>query len=157
MKGLRGMNAGKIRPMLVASLGAIMMVALSTPAQAATNDIHTIKHVIIIMQENRSFDTYFGTYPGADGIPMQNGVPTVCVPDTKSGQCVKPFHDSADVNLGGPHAAASATADIDGGKMDGFIDSVGRGRRNCKNPDAPGGSPASCVKARTVDNRRQIL
>jgi len=25
--------------------------------------IHKIKHVIIIMQENRSFDSYFGTYP----------------------------------------------------------------------------------------------
>jgi len=32
--------------------------------------IHTIKHVIVIMQENRSFDSYFGTFPGADGIPM---------------------------------------------------------------------------------------
>ena len=29
--------------------------------------IHKIKHVVIIMQENRSFDSYFGTYPGADG------------------------------------------------------------------------------------------
>ena len=36
--------------------------------------IHKIRHVIIIMQENRSFDSYFGTYPGADGIPMSNGV-----------------------------------------------------------------------------------
>ncbi|MGH3302459.1 MAG: alkaline phosphatase family protein, partial [Streptosporangiaceae bacterium] len=36
--------------------------------------IHKIKHVIVIMQENRSFDSYFGTYPGADGIPVQNGV-----------------------------------------------------------------------------------
>ena len=31
--------------------------------------IHTIKHVIVVMQENRSFDNYFGTFPGADGIP----------------------------------------------------------------------------------------
>ena len=31
--------------------------------------IHKIKHVVIIMQENRSFDSYFGTFPGADGIP----------------------------------------------------------------------------------------
>ena len=31
--------------------------------------IHKIKHVIIVMQENRSFDSYFGTFPGADGIP----------------------------------------------------------------------------------------
>jgi len=35
--------------------------------------IGKIKHVIIVMQENRSFDTYFGTYPGADGIPMTDG------------------------------------------------------------------------------------
>jgi phospholipase C len=41
--------------------------------------IHKIKHVIIVMQENRSFDSYFGTYPGADGIPMANGTPIVCV------------------------------------------------------------------------------
>ena len=47
----------------------------SQPAQAAFK----IKHIVVIMQENRSFDSYFGTYPGADGIPMQNGVPTVCV------------------------------------------------------------------------------
>jgi phospholipase C len=42
--------------------------------------IHTIRHVVVIMQENRSFDSYFGTYPGANGIPMRNGAPTVCVP-----------------------------------------------------------------------------
>ena len=32
--------------------------------------IHRIRHVIVVMQENRSFDNYFGTYPGADGIPL---------------------------------------------------------------------------------------
>ena len=46
--------------------------------------VHKIKHVIVIMQENRSFDYYFGTFPGADGIPMKNGKPTVCVPDPAS-------------------------------------------------------------------------
>ena len=48
-------------------------------ASVGLTGIHKIKHVVVIMQENRSFDSYFGTYPGADGIPMQNGVPTVCV------------------------------------------------------------------------------
>ena len=43
------------------------------------------------MQENRSFDSYFGTFPGADGIPMKNGVPTVCVPDPATGGCDRPF------------------------------------------------------------------
>ena len=68
----------------------------------ASADIHKIKHVIIIMQENRSFDSYFGTYPGADGIPMSNGVPTVCVPNPAGG-CDRPYHDTSDINGGGPH------------------------------------------------------
>ncbi len=80
-----------------------------------------IKHVVIIMQENRSFDTYFGTYPGADGIPAQNGKFTVCANDPATGTCVYPFHDPNDKNFGGPHNAAAAIGDINGGKMDGFI------------------------------------
>ena len=108
----------------------------------ASKDLATarthLKHIIIIMQENRSFDQYFGTYPGANGIPMQNGVPTVCVPDPKTDQCVKPYHNSADINAGGPHAAASAAADIDSGKMDGFIASFRQAQKACKNPITPG-------------------
>lgn len=53
--------------------------------------IHKIKHVIVIQQENRSFDSYFGTFPGADGIPMQDGKPTVCVNDPATGSCVAPL------------------------------------------------------------------
>ena len=62
-----------------------------------------MKHIVIIMQENRSFDTYFGTYPGANGLPRQNGKFTVCVNDPKSGKCVYPFHDPSEKNFGGPH------------------------------------------------------
>jgi phospholipase C len=80
-----------------------------------------IQHVVIILQENRSFDNYFGTYPGAAGIPMQNGVPTVFAPNPKTNQCVKPFYSATDKDLDAPHFAADAVGDIDGGKMDGFI------------------------------------
>ena len=83
---------------------------------ARLTGIHKIRHVVIIMQENRSFDSYFGTYPGADGIPHRT-----CVPDPMHRGCVRPFHDSADSNFGGPHAAGNARADIDGGLMDGFV------------------------------------
>ncbi len=92
--------------------------------------IHKIKHVIIIEQENRSFDSYFGTYPEADGIPMKNGVPTVCVP-MPTGGCQKPYHDASDVNGGGPHGKASAKADVDGGKMDGFITQAANAKKGC--------------------------
>jgi phospholipase C len=79
-------------------------------------DIHTIQHVVIVMQENRSFDEYFGTYPGADGIP--DGV---CVPDPATSACVAPYHDTNDLNQGAGHSAANARTDIDGGQMDGFL------------------------------------
>jgi len=62
-----------------------------------------IQHVIVIMQENRSFDNYFGTYPHADGIPTRHGVPTACAPDRAHGGCLAPFHDPNDRDIGGPH------------------------------------------------------
>jgi len=97
-----------------------------------------LKHIIVLMQENRSFDQYFGTYPGADGIPMQNGVPAVCVPDPQTKLCVKPYHDPNDVDAGGPHGQAAAVEDIHGGKMDGFIAAFRNGQKACKDPHTPG-------------------
>jgi phospholipase C len=99
--------------------------------------VHKIKHVIVIQQENRSFDSYFGTFPGADGIPMKNGKPTMCVPDPAARTCVAPYVDHADVNGGGPHNAKSAPADIDGGKMDGFIGQAESGKKGCLIPTDP--------------------
>src|SRR5436190_6649325 len=41
----------------------------SIGAQAASLDTKTpIKHVVFLIKENRSFDTYFGRFPGADGV-----------------------------------------------------------------------------------------
>ena len=95
--------------------------ATQQPPTSTAKGIHKIEHIVVIMQENRSFDSYFGTFPGADGIPMKNGTPTVCVPNPATSKCVKPFHDPNDINTGGPHRLPDATGDIDGGKMDGFI------------------------------------
>jgi phospholipase C len=101
--------------------------------------IQKIRHVVIIMQENRSFDSYFGTYPGADGIPMQNGVPTVCSPDPKTHECVKPYHDTSDRNAGGPHDTIDAIHDINRGRMDGFQSQARKGRfLACHETDFPG-------------------
>ena len=114
---------------LVLAAGLLMVSAAQAEAAGkgksapAMKDI-PIKHVIIIFQENRSFDTYFGTYPGADGIPMRNGVPAVCNPDPKTGECVKPYLDHNDVNCGGPHASEASLGVVANGKMDGFIRAV---------------------------------
>jgi phospholipase C len=91
-----------------------------------------IQHLIFVVQENRSFDHYFGTFPGADGIPMtKNGEPTVCNPDPVTGICAPPYHDDSLVDEGGPHAHPHSVNDIDGGKMDGFIETVVAAPNDC--------------------------
>jgi phospholipase C len=96
-----------------------------------------IKHIVVIMQENRSFDQYFGTYPGALGFPRKNDQFTVCVNDPRTGQCVYPYHDPADKNYGGPHALANALADINGGLMNGFIAQAESGKVGCQSTNDP--------------------
>ena len=96
------------------------LLTRSAPAHIRSS-IPQLQHIIIIVQENRSFDSYFGTYPGADGIPKKNGKFTICNPDPLTGQCVYSFHDPRDLNSGGPHDTSNDVADIDSGKMDGFV------------------------------------
>ena len=129
-------SGARVPPEARTSTGA--HAATSSAAAEAVQGIHKIRHVVVIMQENRSFDSYFGTYPGADGIPMRGGVPAVCVPDPASTACVRPFHDPADVNAGGPHGTLAATVDVNGGRMDGFIVEQQLGRRtSCTTVNSP--------------------
>jgi phospholipase C len=96
-----------------------LMAVLPARAVAAVG-IHKIKHVVIVMQENRSFDEYFGTFPGADGIPMNRGKATVCLPAPRLHTCLRPSHDPHDLDAGQWHDAWSFADDYDSGKMDGF-------------------------------------
>jgi phospholipase C len=131
----------KIRVAVVAAVVVVVVAAVAgallsrsdggtpqTPAVAAgtrpqaLRGIHRIRHVIVVMQENRSFDSYFGTFPGADGLPTDaSGHFTTCLPNRATGRCLAPFHDLADKQDGGPHHASDAVKSIDGGAMDGFI------------------------------------
>ena len=110
-----------------------------------------IRHVVVIMQENRSFDSYFGTYPGATGFPAG-----VCVPDPKAQTCQKPFHDANLVNKGGPHSHSDAVADADGGKMDGFIKQAEKPQTTCTSPQDPNCIPAGAPDVMGYHDAREI-
>ena len=127
--------AGGVGCALLAACSSAPSSSATAPAAGAA--IHKIAHVVVIQQENRSFDTYFGTYPGADGIPMAAGKPSGCVPDPRDGQCVAPYPDHADVNGGGPHGQTNATADINGGAMNGFIGQAVSAKKGCADPNNP--------------------
>ncbi len=154
-------SGGPVRLLAGAVLGlamwsAIAAAAAATAAPVAPEGIHKIQHVIVIMQENRSFDSYFGTYPGANGIPAG-----VCVPDPLNHGCVAPFHDSADENSGGPHGHAAFEGDLDKGRMDGFVERAEQGSK-CKtdeptcSPCTEGGAEARCVDAMGYHDAREI-
>jgi phospholipase C len=112
----RRFGRGRVRLRALLPSTARNATSTSPTVSLEFEPIHKIKHVVIIMQENRSFDSYFGTFPGADGIP-----PGICVPDPMNGGCVQPFHNPSSLNTGGPHSSAAAASDIDGGAMDGFV------------------------------------
>ena len=97
-----------------------------------------LDHLVFIVLENRSFDHYFGTFPGADGIPMDaKGRPKVCLPDPEApGTCHRPYQDRNFIDQGGPHGEIGSRVSINGGKMDGFVTALRTIGNGCmKHPD----------------------
>ena len=115
-----------MRRSAVAVIAAALGLALGAGSARAAAPRTPIHHFITLMQENHTFDNYFGTYPGVDGIP-----PGACVPiDPRKGRkpCFKPFHIGS--NSIAPrdldHSTATARLQYNGGRMDGFISSLRR-------------------------------
>ena len=120
--------------LLAAAVVALAMAGRPAPAAAGarakaappgidpTKGIENLQHVIFVVQENRSFDHYFGTFPGANGIPRgPRGHFKPCIPDAQYGQCRHPYHDTNQFDMGGPHNQEASAGDVHGGQMDGFI------------------------------------
>lgn len=112
LAALLGLAGGALT---VAGLGAVPPQVATAHAPAG---IEKVKHIIWIIQENHSFDNYFGTYPGADGLP-----PGTCAPVLPgSARCIAPFHMLAAMppcDLA--HRWVIAHAAYDHGAMDGFV------------------------------------
>ncbi len=70
-----------------------------------------ISHVVIVIQENRTFDDLFATFPGADGTTFGTLKDGTQVP-------LKPVNLAYPCDFG--HSYAGFLKDYDGGKMDGF-------------------------------------
>ena len=71
----------------------VLLLGMLSPTSVAAADPPAetpIKHFLMLMQENHSFDNYFGTYPNADGIPADTCMPFD--PLQVSLGCVAPFH-----------------------------------------------------------------
>jgi phospholipase C len=129
---LTGAAAGAaVLPLSVRKAAA---ASLASPARARLADI---QHIVILMQENRSFDHYFGTMPGVRGfadptaIKLPSGNPVFFQPDPSHAQgYLLPFHydtrtTSAQATPGTDHSWPTQHQAWDGGKMDAWIPAKG--------------------------------
>ena len=120
--------------LLLASLGAVAappqqrqsLPTLRPPASSTAGPVAIapdaaakIKHVFLIMQENHTFDNYFGTYPKADGISATTRVPVD--PSNPNSATVSPYHLTSTRTPDLDHGSQTARIAYDGGKMDGFV------------------------------------
>ncbi|QQP96252.1 phosphocholine-specific phospholipase C [Lysobacter enzymogenes] len=105
--------------------------ALAIPAARVTGTLHDVQHVVILMQENRSFDHYFGAMRGVRGFgdrfpaPLPSGRPVWRQTDAK-GREIQPWHidtktTSAQRIGGTPHTWPDAQAAWNNGKMDQWL------------------------------------
>ncbi|HUK75324.1 MAG TPA: alkaline phosphatase family protein [Nitrososphaerales archaeon] len=111
------------------SLLFLLLVSPSASAYAASTTTSSesipVKHLFIIVQENHTFDNYFGYYPGVNG--LADAKPQL---DPNDSKLVAPFeiNTSTIANSNANllcHAASCAQADYDHGKMDGFLTASG--------------------------------
>lgn len=100
-----------------AALGAALLPierALALPGDHTTGSIRDVAHIVVLMQENRSFDHYFGTMAGVRGhndrfpTPLPDGQPVWYQPRRdRPTEAVLPFH------LDTHRTAAQATSSLD--------------------------------------------
>jgi phospholipase C len=115
---------------LTAALPNSIRRALAIPANNRTGTINDVEHIVILMQENRSFDHYFGNLRGVRGygdpraVFLSNGNAVWRQPDGTS--YVLPFHPTAS-NLGLqfledlPHDWNSTHSAFNNGNNDGWV------------------------------------
>jgi phospholipase C len=115
----------------------VLVVAVLFPNASALADVSKqtsksktpIQHFVVLMQENHTFDNYFGTYPGANGIPAGTCMP-VDPSDKTNTDCVEPFHigdrpiDDLD------HSLSTFQMQYNDGKMNGFVYALNERNQN---------------------------
>jgi len=110
MSGLAA--SGPLEAQVVATVTPGPATTTPSPMTSSTpGPVDPIQHIVIVVKENRSFDNYFGTFPGADGATRGQ---------TSSGRTVPllhtPDHTLLDIN----HAGDAARVAVNDGKMNGF-------------------------------------
>ena len=128
---LTGVTAAGVLPL------SLRRALAATAGQQASGKLTDIKHIVILMQENRSFDHYYGAMPGVRGfadptaIKLSSGRTVFHQPDPSHAQgYLLPFHydtkkTSAQATPGTDHSWPTQHQAWNHGKMDSWIAAKG--------------------------------
>ena len=105
--------------LLVAIVLSSLVLSVPGSAQSGPEPSLPIDHVVFVMQEDRTFDNYFGTYPGADGWPEGFSLP-VDPSDPSQGVAV-PYELDVTRTPSLPHSSSAMRDAMNGGKLDSFV------------------------------------
>lgn len=84
-----------------------------------------IEHLVVVMQQNHTFDNYFGTYPEANGIPA-NTCLAVSLSNGPDTPCISPFNIGSYPVTDLSHSASTFQAQYQNGKMNGFVGALNK-------------------------------
>ncbi len=147
--------------LVVPATAGVRTVGAVGGAAAAT--VTPIKHLVVLFQENRSFDHYFGTYPvaanppgeprfvGRRDTPSVNGLATPLLAPNNPNS-VQPFRlDRSQIQTPSQdHAYGDEQLAFDGGLMDHFVEATGRGTGPADQGSVPGGEVMGYFDGNTV-------
>jgi phospholipase C len=108
--------------------GALFLPVQAAPIRQGHQPVTPIQHLVVMMQENHTFDNYFGTYPGADGLPADTKMPVD--PNNPAAGYVTPWHIGSSTITDLSHSAPTYRDQYNNGKMDGFVSAL-----NARNQD----------------------
>ncbi|MEV5436944.1 phosphocholine-specific phospholipase C [Streptomyces sp. NPDC052682] len=117
------------------ALSASIERAAALPANHRTGSLEDVEHIVVLMQENRSFDHYFGTLRGVRGfgdprpVTLDSGKPVWHQQDA-NGTEILPFHpDADDLGMqfleGLPHGWTDGQQAYHGGRYDRWVPAKG--------------------------------
>jgi phospholipase C len=107
----------RLTPLLLLALLLVSPLAPALANPAASPDTSPIKHIFIFVQENHTFDNYFGYYPGVNGLADAKPQPF-----PNSTQTERPYEINSSIITGDLcHSHVCALESYDHGKMDGFV------------------------------------
>src|SRR5437867_959977 len=132
----RGNPMPSSRIVLAATTVTFALLVATGVSVHADGNLHNVNHIIIVMQENHSFDNYLGALPYASGTPYHRA----------TGACASGDHTCVDglscTRIAGNYTCTNSNLDDDGSTAFAFHDA-----RYCTGPDLQHNWPGSHMEA----------